>query len=136
MSNRDRDVEILALRHQITVLERHLGNESVRFAAGDRAFLAALLHRLPRDVLRSLRLPVRPDTVLAGVATCSPATTRPRYKRGGRRFLLCAPTTSRRLAASRRVSGAGRFKSRTRKTTGGVRRVRPVHSLGRSRRLV
>src|SRR2546423_1001916 len=25
MSNRDKDVEILALRHQITVLERHLG---------------------------------------------------------------------------------------------------------------
>ena len=44
MSNRDKDVEILALRHQITVLERHLGKEKVRFAAGDRAFLAALLH--------------------------------------------------------------------------------------------
>ncbi|MGD6741653.1 hypothetical protein ACOKM3_07385 [Streptomyces sp. BH106] len=29
----------------------------------DRAFLAALLHRLPLDVLRSLRLPGRPDTV-------------------------------------------------------------------------
>jgi hypothetical protein len=64
MSNRDKDVEILALRHQITVLERHLGKEKVRFAAGDRAFLAALLHRLPRDVLRSMRLLVRPDTVL------------------------------------------------------------------------
>ena len=31
MSNRDKDVEILALRHQITVLERHLGKERVRF---------------------------------------------------------------------------------------------------------
>ena len=30
----------------------------------DRAFLAALLHRLPRDVLGRLRLVVRPDTVL------------------------------------------------------------------------
>ena len=29
MSNRDKDVEILALRHQITVLERHLGKERV-----------------------------------------------------------------------------------------------------------
>jgi transposase InsO family protein len=64
MSNRDKDVEILALRHQITVLERHLGKDRLRFAAGDRALLAALLHRLPRDVLRSVRLLVRPDTVL------------------------------------------------------------------------
>src|SRR5258705_9105766 len=64
MSNRDKDVEILALRHQITVLERQLGKEKVRFDASDRALLSALLHRLPRDVLRRLRLLVRPDTVL------------------------------------------------------------------------
>jgi transposase len=64
MSDRDKDVEILALRHQITVLERQLGKEKVRFDTSDRAFLAALLHRLPRDVLRRLRLLVRPDTVL------------------------------------------------------------------------
>jgi hypothetical protein len=54
MSDRDRVVEILALRHQITVLERQLGGERVRFTPTDRAFLAALLHRLPRDVLREL----------------------------------------------------------------------------------
>jgi putative transposase len=64
MSNRDKDVEILALRHQITVLERQLGKQRVRFDETDRAFLAALLHRLPRDVLRRVRLLVRPDTVL------------------------------------------------------------------------
>jgi hypothetical protein len=64
MSDRDKAVEILALRHQITVLERQLGKEKVRFSPGDRAFLAALLHRLPQDVLRRLRLLVRPDTVL------------------------------------------------------------------------
>jgi putative transposase len=44
MSNRDKDVEILALRHQITVLERQLGKEKLRFDASDRAFLAALPH--------------------------------------------------------------------------------------------
>jgi len=38
MSDRDKDVEILALRHQPTVLERQLGSERVRFGAGDRAF--------------------------------------------------------------------------------------------------
>ena len=64
LSNRDKDMEILALRHQITVLERQLGLQKVRFDAPDRALLAALLHRLPRDVLRSVRLLVRPDTVL------------------------------------------------------------------------
>ena len=63
MSDRDKDVEILALRHQLAVLHRQLGTESVRFDAGDRAFLAALLHRLPRTVLRRVRLLVRPDTV-------------------------------------------------------------------------
>src|SRR4051794_13738342 len=64
MSDRTKDVEILALRHQITVLERQLHGEKVRFTWADRALLAALLHRLPRDVLRSLRQLVRPETVL------------------------------------------------------------------------
>jgi putative transposase len=36
----------------------------VRFTPSDRALLAALLHRLPRRVLTSLHLVVRPDTVL------------------------------------------------------------------------
>ncbi|WP_328415206.1 hypothetical protein OG470_22610 [Micromonospora sp. NBC_00389] len=60
MSDRDKDAEILALRHQVMVLERQLGGERLRFTPADRAWLAALLHRLPRDVLRNLRLLVRP----------------------------------------------------------------------------
>jgi len=66
MSDLAKDVEILALRHQLTVLERQLHGQGhkVRFAPADRAFLAALLHRLPREVLRTLRLLVRPETVL------------------------------------------------------------------------
>jgi putative transposase len=36
----------------------------VHFTTADRALLAALLHRLPRQTLRRLRLLVRPDTVL------------------------------------------------------------------------
>jgi transposase InsO family protein len=59
-----KDTEILALRHQITVLQRQLHGEKVRFDPCDRAFLAALLHRLPRDVLRRVRLLVRPETIL------------------------------------------------------------------------
>lgn len=64
MSNRDKDVEILALRHQIMVLQRQLGERKVRFEPSDRALLAALLHRLPMDILRRVRLLVCPDTVL------------------------------------------------------------------------
>lgn len=68
--DRDRGVEILALRHQIAVLERRLGKQRVRFTPGDRAFLAALLHRLPTDVLERLRLLLRPDTVLRRHRDC------------------------------------------------------------------
>jgi len=64
MSDRDKDTEILALRHQIAVLERQLGKQKVRFTPGDRAFLAALLHRLPPEAVRRLRLLVRPDTIV------------------------------------------------------------------------
>jgi putative transposase len=78
VSDRDKNAEILALRHQITMLERQLGTGRPRFSAADRAFLAALLHRLPRDVLGRFRLLIRPDTVLrSGTATCWHAATRP-----------------------------------------------------------
>ncbi|RAG86173.1 integrase [Streptacidiphilus pinicola] len=64
MGDREKDVEILALRHQLSVLHRQLGDERPRFRAEDRAFLAALLSGLPRQTLRQLRLLVSPDTVL------------------------------------------------------------------------
>jgi hypothetical protein len=47
VSEHKKDVEILVLRHQITVLQRQLAPDKVRFAAADRAFPAALLHRRP-----------------------------------------------------------------------------------------
>jgi putative transposase len=65
MSDRDKDTEILVLRHQIMALHRQLGSEKVRFDPTDRALLTALLHRLPIDRLHRLRLLVRPDTVPA-----------------------------------------------------------------------
>jgi transposase InsO family protein len=64
MSDRVKDAEILVLRHQITVLERQLGKTRPQFSPADRAFLAALLHRLPLKALRQLQLPARPETVL------------------------------------------------------------------------
>jgi transposase InsO family protein len=64
MTDREKDVEILALRHQLTVLQRQLGDRRPTLRPEDRAFLAALLAPLARATLRRLRLLVSPDTVL------------------------------------------------------------------------
>jgi putative transposase len=60
MSDVDKNVEILALRHQLVILQRQI--DKPRLTLSDRAFLAALLHRLPRPTLRQLHLIVSPDT--------------------------------------------------------------------------
>jgi putative transposase len=54
MGDREKDIEILTLRHQISVLQRQLGTGRPRFEPADRALLAALLAPLPRDTLRRL----------------------------------------------------------------------------------
>ncbi|MFB9932202.1 hypothetical protein ACFORO_21510 [Amycolatopsis halotolerans] len=64
MTDREKDVEILALRHQLTVLQRQLGNQRPRLRPEDRALLAALLMPLSRARLCRFRLLVSPDTVL------------------------------------------------------------------------
>ena len=64
MTDREKDVEILALRHQLAVLHRQLGGQRPRLLPQDRALLAALLAPLARATLRRLRLLVSPDTVL------------------------------------------------------------------------
>jgi putative transposase len=64
MSDWAKDAEILALRHQIMVLERQLSGAKVKFTPADQTLLAALLRRLARTVLRQIRLLVRPETVL------------------------------------------------------------------------
>ncbi|MFD8212667.1 hypothetical protein ACFV2U_02750 [Streptomyces sp. NPDC059697] len=62
MSDREKDIEILALRHQLLVLQRQVGKPA--FTDTDRAILAGLLHHLPMDKLRRFLLLVRPDTIL------------------------------------------------------------------------
>jgi hypothetical protein len=62
--DRDKDIEILTLRHQVAVLQRQLDGQRIQFQPADRALLAALLHTLPRPTLHGLRLLVRPETVL------------------------------------------------------------------------
>jgi putative transposase len=64
LSDRDKDSEILVLRHQIAVLERQLDGRRARFTWADRALVAALLHRMRPEALGRMRLLVRPDTVL------------------------------------------------------------------------
>src|SRR4030081_356875 len=84
MSDRDKDIEILALRHQLLVLQRQAGKPT--FTDTDRAVLAGLLHHLPLNKLRHLLLLVRPDTLLRWhrdlLKRRPPATCRP--KRRGR----------------------------------------------------
>ena len=92
MSDQAKEVEILALRHQIIVLERQLGKARPRFSLADRAFLAALLHRLPRDMLGRFRFRFRfrfrcwcgPRRCCAGTGTCWRAATRPDPAPGAR----------------------------------------------------
>ncbi|WP_421106466.1 integrase core domain-containing protein [Streptomyces sp. NEAU-S77] len=62
MSDREKDLEILALRHQVAVLQRTVDRPQLTWP--DRALLAAPLHRLPRARLRQFRLIVSPDTLL------------------------------------------------------------------------
>jgi hypothetical protein len=62
MSDREKDIEILALRHQLLVLQRQVGKPA--FIDTDRAVLAGLLHHLPMNTLRHLLLLIRPDTLL------------------------------------------------------------------------
>ncbi|MEU4253499.1 hypothetical protein AB0F15_39515 [Amycolatopsis sp. NPDC026612] len=63
-ADREKDVEILALRHQLTILQRQLGGRRPQLRPEDRMFLSILLVPLSRAALRRLRLLVSPDTVL------------------------------------------------------------------------
>ena len=67
-NDRDKEIEILVLRHQLTILQRQVARPV--FTPGDRFVLAGLLHHLPTDKLRHLTLLVRPDTSCAGTAIC------------------------------------------------------------------
>ncbi len=58
--HRDRDVELLVLRHQLMVLQRTAGRP--RWQPGDRFVLAALSRQLPQPAWRSLL--VTPETAV------------------------------------------------------------------------
>ena len=96
MSDQDKDIEILALRHQLIVLQRQVGKPV--FTQADRMVLAGLLRYLPPEKLRKLLLLVRPDTLLRWhrdlikrrhAATCAPKRRgRPRTVRSIRALVL------------------------------------------------
>jgi transposase len=106
--DRDKDVEILTLRHQIAVLHRQIEGQRIQFHPADRALLAALLHALPRPTMHSLRLLVRPETVLRWhrdlIAHRHAAASRPK-RRGRPRTLRSIRALVLRLA--RENSGWG-----------------------------
>src|SRR5437762_9343984 len=108
--DRDKDIEILSLRHQLAVLQRQLDGPQVRFAPVDRAWPAGLLHPLPRPTLRRLRLLVRPDTVLKWhrdlIARRHGAVSRPR-RRGRPRTLRSIRALVLRLASE---NGSWRYR--------------------------
>jgi hypothetical protein len=58
-----KDVEILLLRHQVALLERHCAARP-KLTWADRALFAALLAVVPRVRHAGLRLPVMPATIL------------------------------------------------------------------------
>jgi transposase InsO family protein len=61
-TDRDKEIEILVLRHPLMVLQRQVTKPA--FTPTDRLLLAGLLHHLPTERLRHLVLLVRTDTVL------------------------------------------------------------------------
>jgi hypothetical protein len=61
MGNVEKDVEILALRHQLLVLQRHVKRPRLNWS--DRAFISLVARLLPRSALSSFI--VSPSTILS-----------------------------------------------------------------------
>jgi len=96
MTDHEKDVEILALRHQLTIAQRQLGDQRPQLQPEDRAFLAALLIPLRRTTLRRLRLLVSPDTV-------------PRWHRDLAKHRHSRASTNRRRGRPRTVASIRRL---------------------------
>jgi putative transposase len=106
-SDAAKDVEILALRHEVAVLRRHHPRPSLNWV--DRAMLSALSRLLPVD-LRQLRL-VSPRTLLRWHAAGRPpldlpaTTTRPATRRATRPGAGAADGSGEPRVGYRRIQG-------------------------------
>jgi putative transposase len=69
MSDVDKNIEILALRHQLAILQRQ--TDRPRLTPPDRALLAALLHRLPKTDAAA----IAPDRLLRHRPALAPRPT-------------------------------------------------------------
>lgn len=75
MGDRGKDTEIVALRHQIAVLERQLGKEKVRFTPSDRVFHATHRghhHRAPSFTASRTALWRRENASTVARSSCRP----------------------------------------------------------------
>lgn len=90
-----RELEILVLRHQLSVLQRTAGRP--RLQAGDRFVLAAIAQRLPRSAWRSLE--VCPDTVVRW--------HRQLVRRNARRSGAAVASAGHRSRRTRGISSSG-----------------------------
>jgi hypothetical protein len=81
-SDLTKDTEILVLRHQIAVLQRHA--QTPRSSWADRAILSALARLIPSKQRSQLRLIVSPRTVLRWHAGIVKRHWRYRHRRPGR----------------------------------------------------
>jgi hypothetical protein len=114
MSNQDKDIEILALRHQIAVLQRQLGDTRVRFSPADRALLTALLHRLPRPALTQTPSAGAAGPSCADTVRTDPRSHSPRFATSllattsrGRQFANQTPASAR-ISRFHRPAARGR----------------------------
>jgi len=82
-SDRDKDAEIVALRHQIIVLQRHLGPQKIRFEPADRCWQRCCT-RFRGQRYGACGCWYAPTRSCAGIATWSPrhhaAVSRPRRR--------------------------------------------------------
>src|SRR2546421_12514061 len=82
-SDRDKAAEILALCHQLAVLNRQLGEQRIRFDPADRAWLATLPHRCPDPACTACGCWSVPTPSCAGIVSSSHSATRRRLVLAG-----------------------------------------------------
>ena len=105
-SDRAKDAEILILRHQLAVLQRHA--RAPRLSWADRAVLSALARLRPTGRLRQVRLIVSPRTLLRWHANLVSSGGRIRGAvRDGRALRRRSVRWCRRWRGTTRAGGTG-----------------------------